>query len=260
MCVCTLMTGFVRATLCTTSMVQELRCTPPTCIVHHRPGAQGGPRWYTRWFCMFVISSDCDGAQYDVEAFDVPLVHHRRLLYVSAYWWPVLHWSREKDFWTKGLYMREIQKVAEPVAFSLSIPIHASELWISTFDSAWFLIMVSNIFHFTDSNSMHVYLKGPIDCKCWQEVMLICSAGAGPTHNNLVLHIILKITKNVMQMNVPVIMNYISLNLDWYVINLLAILIAHHENIIMAFTLCEHTKILPITTTFLFASFANFSK
>ena len=23
-------------------------------------------RWFTRRFCMFVISSDCDGAQYDV--------------------------------------------------------------------------------------------------------------------------------------------------------------------------------------------------
>ena len=30
-------------------------------------------RWYTRRFCMFVISPDCDGAQYDVVSLAVCL-------------------------------------------------------------------------------------------------------------------------------------------------------------------------------------------
>ncbi len=92
------LSGFVRATLCTTSTVQDYvvhhwpalcttyLCCAPWCtrgpIDKHFGGAQCSvvlTRWYTRGFCMFIISSDCYGAQYDVVSLavcQVIWVHH----------------------------------------------------------------------------------------------------------------------------------------------------------------------------------------
>ena len=89
-----------------------LHCAPPTCIVHHRPalctvcctpwctrGIFVLIRWCTRYFCMFVLSSDHDGAQYDfvspAGAFAVSLMQQS----IKSHWPQRAALDRKRFFW-----------------------------------------------------------------------------------------------------------------------------------------------------------------